>query len=376
MNTPSQTNPRRAPVPSWSIVLLGVFVIAAIAAIALPAFGPIGVLVDGRIREVPIGSSARDIVKGSLCSACPGDLVSVDGALLGSGEGAPVTLVRNGMRLDPGDQIFAGDRIGSMDGSDITEAIVTSSAPIPIPVEYIGKGPLCEVQQPGAVGIRSILLGEISGHVVTSTVEQEPLPMVVKRSGAPDARKVVALTFDDGPWKGQTAEILDILKAEDVKATFFMVGMRVRRSPGIARRVAKEGHLIGNHSDTHKLLGGADKMVVRNEIRHAQKTIQEVVGVKPKWFRPPGGSMGPTVAAEAGKVKLGVVMWSVDPRDWHATKPGPIARAVRKAVKPGSVVLLHDGGGDREDTIRALPWIIHNLKADGYTFVTLDELYK
>ncbi|MDZ4064658.1 MAG: polysaccharide deacetylase family protein [Coriobacteriia bacterium] len=375
MNNSSHKTSRALPVPSWPAVLLGVLVLASAAAVALPAFGSVGVVVDGRVREVPAGIAAASIVENSLCEASPGDLVSVSGTLLRPGHGEPVTLVRDGLRLDPDAPVFADDRIGSIDGADTTEAVVTTSAPIPIPVEFTGSGALCEVKQPGAVGIRRLVVGEISGDVVTSTVELEPVPLIIQRSSPSNGRKVVALTFDDGPWKGQTARILDILKAEDVKATFFMVGSRVRKNPSIARRVAKEGHEIGNHSDTHKMLGRASEQTVRNEIRRAQRTIREVVDVTPKWFRPAGGSVGPYVTPEARKAKLRVITWSVDPEDWRASKPGPIARSVRKAVKPGSVILLHDGGGEREDTIRALPWIIHNLRKQGYTFVTLDELY-
>ncbi|MDP2181035.1 MAG: polysaccharide deacetylase family protein [Actinomycetota bacterium] len=375
MSNSSDKASRILPVLSWPVVLLGALVLASAAAVALPAFGSIGIVVDGRVRQVPAGITAAAIATDALCEASPGDLVSVNGALLRAGQGELVALVRDGAWLDPDAPVFAGDRIGSVDGANTTETVVTTSSPIPIPVEFTGTGALCEVKQPGAVGIRRLVVGEISGNVVTSTVEQEPLPLIIQRSSPSNGRKVVALTFDDGPWKGQTGKILDILKAEEVKATFFMLGSRVRKYPSIARRVAKEGHEIGNHSDTHKLLGRASEQMVRNEIRRAQRTIREVVDVTPKWFRPPAGSVGPYVASEARKVKLRVITWSVDPQDWRASKPGPIARSVRKTVKPGAVILLHDGGGDREDTIRALPWIIHNLKKQGYTFVTLDELY-
>jgi len=198
--------------------------------------------------------------------------------------------------------------------------------------------------------------------------------MVLRRVGA-NGKKVVALTFDDGPWPEHTAEILDILKEEEVPATFFMLGLRVKKEPEVARRIVAEGHDVGNHTYRHVDLTDVKPEIQRREIRGTNNVIRATTGVQPEWFRPPMGQVDSSAYREIKAAGLRPALWTVDPQDWRKNaSAGAIAREVVSATKPGSVILLHDGGGNRSQTTKALPWIIHELHKRGYEFVLLGDL--
>jgi peptidoglycan-N-acetylglucosamine deacetylase len=184
----------------------------------------------------------------------------------------------------------------------------------------------------------------------------------------------VALTFDDGPWPSHTQQVLDILAEQDVKASFFMVGYLAERYPDVARRVVDEGHLVGNHTQNHTVLTRQSAEVTRTQIETGSRTLQKVTGVAPAWFRPPGGGMNAQVLKEAKRAGMDLVMWDVDPQDWRRPGVDHMLTSMLKQIKPGSVVLLHDGGGNRSQTIEMLPLLIEELKERGYLFVTLDQL--
>ncbi|BAY27006.1 polysaccharide deacetylase [Calothrix sp. NIES-2100] len=186
--------------------------------------------------------------------------------------------------------------------------------------------------------------------------------------------KVIALSIDDGPWPNTTLQMLDILKQNDVKATFFWVGQALQANPEIAKRVVAEGHAIGNHT-WHHWYRRMDEATAKSEIDSTNELIYKTTGVKTSLFRPPGGVLNNGLAAYAKSQKDAVVMWSqtsadTDPR----AKYQVFVKNVLRDAKPGSIVLMHDGGGDRKRTVQALPEIISGLKQQGYRFVTVPEL--
>ena len=186
--------------------------------------------------------------------------------------------------------------------------------------------------------------------------------------------KVIALTIDDGPWPKTTAKMLDILKQNHVKATFFWVGTALQENPEIGKRVVAEGHAIGNHT-WHHWYRKMDQATAKSEIEKTNELIYQTTGVKTSFFRPPGGYLNNGLAAYAKSQKNSVVMWSVTSADTdpHAKYQVFIKNVLRDA-KPGAIVLMHDGGGNRERTVKALPEIISGLKQQGYRFVTVPEL--
>lgn len=186
--------------------------------------------------------------------------------------------------------------------------------------------------------------------------------------------KVIALTIDDGPWPKTTAEMLDILKQNDIKATFFWVGSALQANPEIAKRVVAEGHAIGNHT-WHHWYRKMDEATAKSEIERTNDLIYKTTGVETSFFRPPGGYLNNGLAAYAKSQKDSVVMWSVTSADTDPrAKYQVFVKNVLRDAKPGAIVLMHDGGGDRYRTVKALPEIISGLKEQGYRLVTVPEL--
>ncbi len=362
--------------------------LAALVAVSIPAFSFIDVSVDGQRAKLPAGSTAGDVASLRLMGSSAGDLVDREGAVIARGRGEPPRLVRVGhqaagnaatlvMReLDADTELMQGDQLRSVRGADVRETEVPQRVAIPVDVQYTGKGPLMALEHPGSPGVREQVVGAASGKVFEDAVLEEPTPMVVRRYFPNGERKVVALTFDDGPWPGHTEAILDVLKAEGVQATFFMIGRQVYRYPDVVARIRDEGHTLGNHTEDHVILGRATPEEVRRQVTEGQRAIQSVAGVKPGWFRPPGGSMSARVGHEVARFEMQVAMWSVDPQDWRKPPVATMIQRVLTNVKPGAVVLLHDGGGDRTNTVAAVGPIVRELKKRGYTFVTLDELHE
>ncbi len=187
--------------------------------------------------------------------------------------------------------------------------------------------------------------------------------------------KVIALTFDDGPLPENTPQILEILKNNNIKATFFVVGRMVKEYPQLLQAVVKDGHAIGNHTWSHSYqnfsLDGA-----ASEIDRTDAIIYEATGVKTFLFRPPGGFLHNGVADYAKKQNHAIVMWSADSNDYRRPPVDTFLNTVMREAGPGGIVLMHDGGGDRSQTVAALPQLIAELKDKGYKFVTLPELLK
>ncbi|NJR64142.1 MAG: polysaccharide deacetylase family protein [Leptolyngbyaceae cyanobacterium CRU_2_3] len=195
---------------------------------------------------------------------------------------------------------------------------------------------------------------------------------VVSQVTPANGEKVIALTFDDGPWPETTEQILDILQQNQIKATFFMVGLHIQRHPELAKRVSHEGHAIGNHTWNHPLqdVSVADAAF---QVDGMEKLLYETTGVKTALFRPPVGRLDSALVSYAHQQKYAMALWSVDSEDYYVASP-ILLDNVLKNVQPGRIVLMHDGGGDRSATVKALPQIIFALRQQGYRFVTVPEL--
>lgn len=195
---------------------------------------------------------------------------------------------------------------------------------------------------------------------------------VIREIRLPSNRKVIALTFDDGPSEPYSNDILYILNRYNVKATFFLLGQNVRAYPERVRQMHEQGHALGNHSWSHPYAPQSPQQAAA-QIENTNTWIERAAGVKAKFFRPPGGYLHTGLADYVKNKGNTVVMWSADSKDYYAS-PARIRQYVLSQASPGGIVLLHDGGGDRRRTIAALPGIIEALQQQGYTFVTLPEL--
>ena len=188
------------------------------------------------------------------------------------------------------------------------------------------------------------------------------------------ADRMIALSFDDGPSPANTPELLAILEAAGARATFFVVGSEVVRHPELAARIAEAGHELGNHSYSHPNLRNAEGPEVVSEIEGGARAVAEVAAT-PSLFRPPFGKLPPDAARVCADLGLTSVLWSVDSGDTMPFSASRITSEVVRRVRPGDIVLMHDGGDRRQRTLDATRHILTELAARGYSFVTVSELF-
>lgn len=188
------------------------------------------------------------------------------------------------------------------------------------------------------------------------------------KSATATKKKVVALTFDDGPNPKTTPEILKILKQENVKATFFMLGKSIAMDPKVARSVVAAGQEVGTHTYDHKNLSLMNPAAALQEVTTAADDMYAATGELPTLMRPPYGAVN---MAHDSRITLPAVQWSIDSEDWRVHAPAPIIARVNAEVNPGGIILMHD---IHPQTVAALPSVIKSLKAKGYSFATVTEL--
>ncbi len=191
-------------------------------------------------------------------------------------------------------------------------------------------------------------------------------------------QKAVALTFDDGPWKSSTPKILHILTANHAVATFFVIGQQVLGDPQILRQAIRDKMEIGNHTYSHINLSSHSLFEDVTDLKKANQAIKNATGITPTLLRTPYGTYNGTVLKAAQIAHLHVVMWSwtEDTRDWSNPGVETIVSRVLSHIQPGDIVLFHDGGSNRQQTIEALPIILNDLRLRGYRFVTVSQLMK
>ena len=180
--------------------------------------------------------------------------------------------------------------------------------------------------------------------------------------------KYIALTFDDGPRASTTGRLLDGLKERGASATFFLVGNRIAGNEDLIWRMKEEGHQVGNHTWSHVKLQGAGSAAIRSEVEKTDATLRELLGGGGYWLRPPYGLIRQD---ERELIRVPMVHWSVDPKDWEVLNTPTVVRSVLNTVKPGDIILLHD---IYPTSVDAALQIVDALEAQGYWFVTVEEL--
>lgn len=184
----------------------------------------------------------------------------------------------------------------------------------------------------------------------------------------------IALTFDDGPQPSSTPQILAILRRFGIRATFFCIGRQVAAYPTLVRQEQASGNLVEDHTWSHLNLISLPTPLLDQQIQLTAQAISRMTGTPPLFVRPPFGATDARVLARAQRLMLSIVLWNVDPRDWSLPGSGTIVARVLSTTHDGSIILLHDGGGNRAQTIAALPAIITALRARGLRFVTIGQL--
>lgn len=185
--------------------------------------------------------------------------------------------------------------------------------------------------------------------------------------GKPDGREV-ALSFDDGP-SDETPAILRTLRRHHAHATFFLIGQEIPGREGILRRAIRDGDELGNHSTTHTSLPSHD------DISQTSRLIHDATGQRPCLFRPPDGDTSPALLHDVHKQGMTTIAWDVDTSDWEDQSPTDIRERALATVHPGSIILLHDGGGNRVGTAHAVSAIVDGLHARHYRVVTVSHLF-
>ena len=251
-------------------------------------------------------------------------------------------------------------------------------------VDIEGNGEILRIEEQPVPGSRTLTQGS-SGLLVDERYTALPTPFVIGRTGF--QKGLVALSFDDGPEPEWTPQILDILKAKQVPGTFFVIGENAMPHPFLLNRIVDEGSEIGNHSFTHPNLAQVSAEGTRLELNSTTRLVEAYTGRSVRLFRAPYfGDAEPTtpneivpalVAQQDGYTNVGL---HVDPGDWKKPGVAAIVTAALDQVDTESpetgaqIILLHDGGGDRSQTVAALPAIIDGLRAKGYRFVPVSEL--
>jgi hypothetical protein len=330
----------------WVLLPAVLAIVALSLGVALSGERPVPVTIDGQPVVLAEGTTVGDLEAKGAFVARPGRLLSVKGSVLETEGGLPGRVFVNRAPAEPEQYLVRNDVLVSYDGSDTVEATVTVRESIPVKTRVTGRGPVMRLASVGAAGLRTRIIGEKSKAVVAEQVIRP----------------------------GQTDRILKILRHENVHATFFMLGVRVKLAPELARQVAEDGNQVANHSLGHRLLTTSKPKEIRRQIRGGADTIYKATGVLPTWFRPPYGAINKAVWKQVRTSRVHVALWTVDTRDW--SRPG-VKRIVKNATgntRNGSILLMHDGGTNRRQTIKALPKIIRTLKKRGYIFVTIEEL--
>lgn len=255
--------------------------------------------------------------------------------------------------------------------------------PISADIDYEGEGDFLRVEAEPQSGSRTIEVDPVSGDIADETYTKIPTNYVIRQYGT--GVKKLALTFDDGPDPEWTPQVLDILKAKHVHATFFVIGANAQANPDLIQRIVAEGHELGSHTYTHPNLADTPQQVVSLELNATQRLIEALTGRSMRLFRPPylgdnepgdpGDILPVEIAQNMGYLTVGE---RVDPIDWALPGPDVIVQrtlaAVARTGGNGETILLHDAGGDRSQTVAALPMMIDKLRAQGFVFVPASQL--
>ena len=209
---------------------------------------------------------------------------------------------------------------------------------------------------------------------IAATVSVAAAPAAVRGPVAHEGKKLVALTFDDGPHPQYTAEILDILAEYGVHATFFVIGKNAKEHPDLVRRELSEGHEVGNHTEHHYHTGQIGIGTLRRDMQACEQTLFEITGTRPTLFRPPEGVDNAAIRQTCEDMGYRMILWCVDTRDWAHNPVSNIVANVEHNTVNGSIILMHDWIAEKSPTPAALRRLIPMLQASGYEFVTVSQL--
>ena len=343
---------------------------------------PVPVTVNGTPAEVRVGSSLGDVLHEEEISVNPGNYVSVSGNVLKANMGHEFSATVNGEALSPEDaekyRVGGSESIDFSDGQDITEEFTAESEVLKPYLRMEGSGYSIQyISQWGRPGELQHRKGKESGESADVVVKEAQDCVITCMEPSPQGdTKYIALTFDDGPLSPYTEQYLDIMEKYGVKATFFNLGENTQANPELARRVVQEGHQLSNHTMAHNQLTSVDAQTIYNEITRSAKVIEDATGVHTTHIRPPYGDFTERSWLGAGGSITATIRWNGDSEDWRLPGPEAIVNNSLVNLHSGTIVLMHDGGGDRSQDVDALPALIERAQSEGYQFVTISDLMR
>lgn len=379
---------RHIPLGRIAIFVVGILACVGVYFLVNP---PIySVTVNGVTHSVDSGMTLEDMVKKGYVSPQAGNLIAVDGSVAKQGGGEPFEANVNGtVTADPQTKLPRGATIQFEDGGDTNETFKETTETIPhgdagdtdINSKTAYWAGSIHVYSDGVDGEKTTRTGDVSGKIVTKVTKQPVGAGYHVYTADVGKDKVIALTFDDGPWPTTTSEILDILKENDAKATFFEIGKQVAPNADVVKRIHDEGHQIASHTYDHAEGSGRGVDLTRmstqeqiDEVDKGFQAINDTLGTEvERVLRAPGGNYHGTLIENLKDHAKAEIGWNVDTEDWRKPGADKIEAAIM-SVKPGQVILMHDGGGDRSETVTALKVALPKLKAEGYSFVTIDDI--
>lgn len=368
------------------MAIIAVLILGGLGWLLFGILSRFDVTVNGETVTLGRGATVQTLLDQNIVSPTPGNLMAVDGSLLSKGDGAPCTAVIDGKKASIDTPLSAGNTIEITDGEDTTEEATVKETALEhgksegdrtFAAYWYGS---LHLLSDGEDGVQTVSTGKQSGKTV-SEVTKEPIDAGYRIYTAQPDDKLIALTFDDGPWPDTTEQILDILEENGAKATFFTIGEQIKGHEDDVKRAIKMGCKVYTHTWDHAAGSGggtsianmtADEQV--NEIKKGYKAIADVTGEEPDHImRAPGGNFYGDVIDNVWDVVDAEIGWDVDTEDWSRPGVDAIESAIL-SVQPGQVILMHDGGGDREQTVEALRSALPQLVEKGFKFVTVDEL--
>ena len=372
--------------PIGGLRVLGV--LAGLAVIAAMVFAGwwfwihrnVRVTINGRSIDVMYHSTLDDVYFTAGIIPMPGDLYSITGTRIQTGGGEPYAVLLDGTPLTEAEQrslrIEGYESFSVRDGEDTVEGYtVIERDELPRLIPAGGTRAVTFVRQWGVSGRARVRVGNVSGEEVIEEMLQEPQDCVLESLNPvpSDGRKLVCLTFDDGPSE-YTYQILDILREKGARATFFCLGSSVLLDPEAVRAIEGAGCEVMSHTMNHENHFETSSDETHEETVEAYQVLSDYAGVSTTVLRPPYGNWNEYCWISTRGTTSASVIWNIDSLDWEQPGADAIVENCTTGVGSGDIILMHDGGGDRSQDIEALPQIIDKLREQGFEFVTLSEL--
>jgi peptidoglycan/xylan/chitin deacetylase (PgdA/CDA1 family) len=365
----ARTRQRRRSRLVDAVAIAGLAVVALLVGLCTSLGQARFITLDGRAVVVSAGTTLASMAKArdvALTAGAKVDLIG-DVRLPSGGQAGHFEIA--GAPASATAALHDGDVVTSRRGADVAEAVAIKTEELPFRTITQGDGSVIALAVRGSAGERRSVLGVDSKRIGLRVTVKTPVNQVVRRTGnLSEGQKAVALTFDDGPsvW---TSKVFAVLQAKGAKGTFFFVGRNVSGRGKLVDQARSLGFEVETHGWSHSDLTKLSADAAKTDI---SKGLQAVGGAS--FLRPPYGNYNATVIAVASALGLRLALWNVDTLDWQSHNADAILAKVKAQTRAGSIILMHDGGGDRSATVAALPRVIDWLLQQGYALTTVSRL--